>query len=615
MLLLLGSFAVTSLNTNLQNKQQIPPQTSSLIELYSTNAFSLAEQLQNQGYDILPDTVQQTSLQLIVTSHELDALQNLGHSITILQQGRPFYDIQKEQSHDLSLVIPPDYLDLAAIEAQLSATAAAYPSICKLYDLTTYYCMNTTQEGNHIYALKISDNVQQDEDEPSLLIVSCHHAREIVTPVIALYAIDKFTTQYGSDPDITAAVNNYEIWISPVWNPDGYDYMFYFDNWWRKNVRDNNENGYIDSYDGVDQNRNYPFGWNSPGGGSTVPSSETYRGPYPASEPETQTMIAFGNDQHFTKLLDYHSYGREVLYGYCALSHPFDSFLMSQAQQLSIASGYGGSIRDPSADGENYQWHLAYNGTFANLIETHSTFQPTHASALTEAATVWPGIMWMLQRPISVSGHVRNARTGEPLAASIVLQGITFPNGEYYMSEPNYGRYHLFLPAGTYTINFSAEGYFSQCQQVTVTQSSSEILEINLAPFNTPPSAPTISGESNGTAGQPYVYTFCATDNEFDDLEYYVQWGDGSSDIWKGPYPCGEEVELTHTYKDEGNYMMKAKVRDTSGEESDWTNFRVTMPVTKNKGFDIHEHPFLYHLNMLLKNILSNIVYRMNSRI
>jgi len=424
------------------------------------------------------------------------------------------------------------------------------------------YGLPTTYENRHLYALKISDNVAQDEDEPNFLMVGAHHAREVVTPVICNYSIKQFTTNYGTDPTVTAAVDNYEIWIAPVWNPDGYAYMYNYDNMWRKNRN---------PPDGVDLNRNYPFGWYASGSGSTDPYSDVYKGSAPASEAETKTMLALKNDRHFAKVLDYHSYGRYVLFAYLTLSHPFDSFLQSEASRLSTAVNYGGSTSEPSADGENYQTHLAYNGSYANLIETSTTFQPTYASALSEAAMVWPGTLWMLQRPISVSGHVTDSTTGAPLVANITIEEITFQNGEYYQSEPRFGRYHLFLPPGTYNVNFSAPDHQPQTHQVTVTLTSAEILEVPLKGFNDPPYPPTITGPTDGFAAVPYEYRFSTTDPNNDTLEYFVNWGDGTGSPWLGPYASGQEGAASHQWNRSGSYQVKVQAKDPSGEESQWS--------------------------------------------
>jgi len=465
----------------------------------------------------------------------------------------------------------------------MNLAASTHSSICQMIDLTTTYNVNATFEDRHLYAVKISDNVINDEDEPTFLMVSCHHCREIVTPVIALDAINQLTSNYGSDPQITALVDEYEIWISPVWNPDGYEYVFNVDNMWRKNRR------YIPDYGsyGVDLNRNYPFGWDGGCSGSTDPFSETYKGPTSASEPEMQTMIAFSNDQHFAKVIDYHSYGSEVLWGYhpsCHM-HPFDSFLESEAESLSLAAGYGGSIRVPSAEGENFQWQLVTNGTYANLMETHTSFQPSYSSAQAEAAQIWPSTLWMLERPISVSGNVIDSFTGQPLIATINLDGITFPNGEEFKSEGSFGRYHLFLPPGDYTVEFSVEGYVTQSHQVTIALDSAEILEIFLDPINAPPNTPSIDGPSSGNAGSVYKYTFETNDPDHDILYYYIDWGDETVEEWIGPYDSDEQVIVNHGWTEEGIYLIKAKAKDMYNAESEWGQLEIEMPISQKRSF------------------------------
>jgi len=562
--ILIIGISYASVTANQSNNLNITDTSETLRHVLLTvpDAPQVASDLMKEGYDVLEGTITESSFELIVSPRSLQHLQTQEFSLQVLAQGRPFREIQLEQMQTMAPLLPAGYLDYPEIVESLYEWEEDYPSICKVYDLTTLYGLPATYENRHLYALKISDNVAQDEDEPNFLMVGAHHAREVVTPVICNYSIMKFTTQYGSDPAVTAAVDTYEIWISPIWNPDGYAYMFNYDNMWRKNRN---------PPDGVDLNRNYPFGWYAAGSGSTDPYSDVYKGSAPASEPETKTMLALKNDRHFAKVLDYHSYGRYVLFAYLTLSHPFDSFLQSEASRLSTAVGYGGSASEPSADGENYQTHLAYNGSYSNLIETSTTFQPTYTSALSEATMVWPGTLWMLQRPISVSGHVTDSTSGAPLVANITLEGVSFTNGEYYMSEPRYGRYHLFLPPGTYTVNFSAPDHYSQTHQVTVTLSSEEILDVPLKGFNEPPYTPMISGPTDGFAGEQYEYRFSSNDPNNDSIEYYVDWGDGTGSPWLGPFASGQETTASHQWNTSGTYQIKVKARDPSSDESSWS--------------------------------------------
>jgi Zinc carboxypeptidase/Carboxypeptidase regulatory-like domain len=413
------------------------------------------------------------SLELILSENQLARVRQMGLDPVVIERARPLTEIMAERAA-ANPENPLAYMRYNDIVAWMQSVEAANPTIAKVVDLSAMLGTPQTFEGRSIYAMRISDNVQIDEDEPSMLLVSCHHAREIVTPVLAMDAITRLTDGYGSVPRVTSAVDNNEIWIIPVANPDGYEFVWTGNNLWRKNRRVNG--GSI----GVDQNRNYPQGWSTSCSGSTSPGSETYKGTAPASEPETKTIMQLSLDRRFAKVLDYHSSGRETLYGYSCSSHPFTSFYGSEAQALSSASGYGGATRPPSAEGEHYQWQFATLGSQSFLTETHTQFQPSFASAQQEALTVWPGVLHMLETPISVTGTVTDAGTGLPVEATVSLLGVNFTSGESNTSGGSLGRYQWILPAGNYTIEFAANGYQTQQVPLSVTSNSQRRLDIQL---------------------------------------------------------------------------------------------------------------------------------------
>jgi hypothetical protein len=447
----------------------------------SADPAALRSALERAGYDVWH--VDASAVEVAASRAELSALEKAGLSPAIVEQGRPLRSgLQTTAAltigfmNELGLPVQPNtYLNVEELNARMQEIALAYPAIVEFVDITATYNTPPTAQGRHLFALKISDNVDLDEDEPAMLIVANFHAREIVTPVIALTAADRLTAGYGADPRITTAVDSHEIWIAPTWNPDGYNHVFTTDNMWRKNRR------VFSSGVGVDQNRNFPQGWTASCAGSTSVSSETYKGPSAASEAETQTLMAWSQAERFAKLIDYHSNGREVLYSYRCLSHPFTSWMRQEAITLSQISGYGGAVRLPSAEGEHYEWQFARMGAYAFLIETHSEFQPPYDSAVAEAAQLWPGILSVLERPISIGGHVTDAATGLPLAARIDILNVTFTNGETNGSGGTHGSYHMFLPFGTYDVRFSATGYSPAVHRVTVAGQSSTVLDVALS--------------------------------------------------------------------------------------------------------------------------------------
>jgi len=103
-----------------------------------------------------------------------------------------------------------------------------------------------------------------------------------------------------------------------------------------------------------------------------------------------------------------------------------------------------------------------------------------------------------------------------------------------------------------------------------------------LSDINIPPEQPTITGLSSGKAGNEYEYKFLATDSEGDQIYYCINWGDNSSELTLGPYSSSYETSVTHSWNNEGTYIIKAKTRDTAGKESDWATLTVTMPYSYN---------------------------------
>lgn len=447
--------------------------TSALIDLRSAAPARLVRALELEGFDVEGAEISPRGVRLVVTAEERALLVARGLDVQLVEQGRPLRDILAERAVGDG-VVPNGYLDLAGILAELNNYASAHPTLAEVVDLTTRFNAPPTHEGRHIFGLRISDNVAVDEDEPAFLLVAAHHCREIVTPVIALDTIEHLLTEYATSAAIQGLVDGHELWIVPVWNPDGYNHVFLVDNLWRKNRRPVGNNF------GVDLNRNYPFQWSSACGGSTSTSSSTYRGPAPASEAETQTMLALSADRHFEKVLDYHSSGRETLWGYACPSTPIDAYWRSEATLLSSASGYGGAERAPSADGEHYQWQFSETGAMAFLTETHTTFQPTFVSAEAEAALVWPGTLHLMGRPMPITGHVRDACSGAPLAATITYINPVFTAGETNHSNARFGRYHAFLPPGSHTLRFEASGYVAATRVIAVSAGATTTLDVAL---------------------------------------------------------------------------------------------------------------------------------------
>ncbi len=370
--------------------------------------------------------------------------------------------------------VPPDaYYTMAEIEAAIDAEVALHPTLATKVNLSTLPGGQLTHEGRSIYALKVSDNVGADEDEPAILIAAQHHARELNSPHMVIGAMQRVLAGYASDPQLQAAVDGYEIYFVPTVNPDGVEHVWAVDEFWRKNRRDNGGGSF-----GVDLNRNYPFLWGQCGA-STNTNSNTYRGPSAGSEPETACMRNLVATLRPEIYLDFHSSGQEVLrtYAPCANVTPTLAGLIERyVDDLRAPMTY--NKRNPSASGEAPEDHWASGGTMSFLIEIGTSFQPDFNLTIAEEARVWPGIRHALTSWLpSVRGHVTSSNGGTPLQTSISYSPTAFTHGEEIQSRLRDGRYGIWLPLGTWNVTYSAANHLDQTIAVTVTNYDQPVVQ------------------------------------------------------------------------------------------------------------------------------------------
>ncbi|WP_116244986.1 M14 family metallopeptidase [Nocardiopsis sp. FIRDI 009] len=269
--------------------------------LYEVSGVSTAEErteIASTGAAI--DDVGADSVLVTATSESVEAIDDLGYEVT------EFDPPTVQLAPDNGYTTYPELRDVVdRVTAQNPGIAAQ-----SVYGYS--------HQGRELIAVKISDNVGVDEDEPEVLFTHSQHAREHLTVEMAVYLMELFTGEYGSDARITDLVNDREIWILPNVNPDGAEYDMAGSSWryWRKNRQPNPGSSYI----GTDLNRNWDYNWGCCGGSSGSTSSSTYRGAYPESAPEVSAVADFvrgrvvGGEQQITSAIDFHTYSELILW-------------------------------------------------------------------------------------------------------------------------------------------------------------------------------------------------------------------------------------------------------------------------------------------------------------
>ncbi|KAI1175812.1 hypothetical protein F4777DRAFT_548686 [Nemania sp. FL0916] len=251
------------------------------------------------------------------------------------------------------------------------------------------------------------------DSKPAIFFNGNVHAREWITSMVVEYILYQIVTGYASDPLVQKVLDNYDFYVLPVVNPDGFVYTQTTDRLWRKNRQTRSNTTAV----GTDINRNWSVGWGGEGS-SPSPSSETFSGFAPHDTPETAALAAYANrlrDLHGIKLyVDWHSYSQVILlsYGYTCTGFPanFD-------EQEALAKGISAAIAKPynttfdygqgclvlyqsSGNGRDYLTDVgkAQFGWGIELRDTQYGFVLPPEQILPSGIEIWEGLKYAWQQ-------------------------------------------------------------------------------------------------------------------------------------------------------------------------------------------------------------------------
>ena len=335
------------------------------------------------------------------------------------------------------------YPTYSQYDSIMQSFSKLYPSLCRLDTI------GTSINGKLVLALKISVNAAVDEDKPEVFYTSTMHGDETGGFILMLHLADYLLKNYNVNERVTSLVDNLEIWINPLANPDG---TYGTGNTITSPTR-YNANGY-------DLNRNFPDPFT----------------PNTLKQKETLDMIKFMRKHKFVLSANFHS-GSEVV------NYPWDRWI----SKLHADDSWFNSISRAYADtahlyaGPEYMnfldngvtrgalWYIVYGGRQDFMtwelhgrevtIELDNQFV-TPAPQLTLLwQNNWHSLIGYLENALyGIHGLVRDVNSHEPVPAKVYITGHDKDSSEVY-SDTLTGSFERFLYSGSWNLTFSATGY------------------------------------------------------------------------------------------------------------------------------------------------------------
>lgn len=441
------------------------------------------------------------------------------------------------------------YPTYAAYQQMMHDFQASYPNLCKIDTI-----LALTPKGTHkILAARVTNTLNTPSNKPQFLYSSSMHGNELTGYVMMLRLIDFLLTNYGTNARVTNIVNNIELWICPLANPDG---TFL-------STETSITSAQRGNYNSVDLNRNYP----DPRDGQH-PDQEQWQA-------ETQAFMNFASQHHINMSANFHDGDELINYPWdtwtsLERTHADDNWCQYVSRQFAdsihIHAGSLGSSYFTSMDNgvtEGGDWYIITGGRqdymtyFQHSRESTielSQYQPPAANTLPSYWTaLYPSMMKYMEQSLNgVRGLVTDSVTGQPLRAKVFITGHDIDSSHVYSALP-VGNYHRYLYTGTYDITFSAPCHKDKTiRNVSITNGSATVLNVQMATglsvdFTVDTSNAACSGSvqfDNMTTG--------ATSSLWD-------FGDGSTSTQQSP---------SHVYNSNGLYTIKLKAVSPCGTDS-----------------------------------------------
>ncbi len=412
------------------------------------------------------DKIENMTVYAYANQQQLNRLSSLPYSFEIipgpLAGFEPDMAETREQMRDWNYY--PTYDTYIEIMYQF---AVEFPDICEVFSI------GNSIEGRELLVAHIGDDISIESDEPEIFFTGQIHGDELVTSITLLHLIDDLLTLYGTDPRIDNIVNEIDIYINPLLNPDG---LYAGGNNTVAGATRGNANF-------VDMNRNYP----DPEDGQHPDGYETQQ--------EIIAQIEFIADHNFVLSADLHSGIELILYPWFTWEtlHADDNWFQDVSQE------YVEAVHELSSpDYFTYGGEGILNGflycpisgcsmDYFNWYENMRSFgiELSNVKALPEDELIdhylWNYNAMLLQMEETLYGlrGIVTNDSGEPIEARITVEDHDFNHSEVY-TDPEVGDYHRPISEGTYDLTYSSWGYESQTFTISVPAQDVVIQDVSL---------------------------------------------------------------------------------------------------------------------------------------
>lgn len=352
-------------------------------------------------------------------------------------------------------MVPSGYYTYQQIITIADSLQTAFPGICKKI------IIGQSLGNRQLAVLKISDNVNLDEAEPEIFFEAGIHGDEVGGPENLIRYAREICKGYGVNSEYTTIINQTEIFLLLMVNPDG-----------RENMSRYNNNG-------VDLNRDCGYMWNAEGNSS---------GPFSQHESKMVRDFVFSNQ--FTSFTDYHS-GIEIIscpWSYRPQSPPDMQHILSLASIYSSNSGYSGGLTYGQGyslmypiNGSTKDYSYGSTGCISWSMEISNEKQPPSSQIYSYYSKNRPAMTATIKNvSYGIRGTIKDSITGKSIAARIIVN-----TGLPTYSDPEVGDYFKYLVQGTYTVKISANGYQTKVLSgVNVPAQGFTVNDILLSPQN-----------------------------------------------------------------------------------------------------------------------------------